>query len=768
MKNKKLVVTLATLATAGGMLVGCKDKGGEATVESVAIKGISMSYSIEDTIAWDNLTVSVTYSDKTVASFTKVEFDVETTAADTECIVLTSGLHDKTTLELGSYDIKVSLKEDFTKFYDAGKITVGAAITSAKYELMEFAAPEFVTSYAENIKTANFTDEASFVKNDELFTVGTLNEFKFVPSASFDSIDGDETDVISNKYEKEIEVKEIGEGTTVEASSSDYKVTENGFKFEESAIGKKFEVKVSPKEFKKDFAGADVNPVTFSFKVEKGLNIYSAKELGALNLTSIDPVTNGGNEYYDGLYATNDVGARVYSGANPIFWDSASSSYVEKNTVEMWKNYLKNTGTYSDAEMENLKDLPAIFLMNDIEITTNDIPSDFLITANESGNTLGEKAVGALRDSALLYFMPLNIDRNINGNYFNIDSSRIPLCMSESTGSSFHTWTERDPQIFAGHSVLFYFSGVRYREAEKDYRANQTLKEGLGVATIKNIRSKGNTTNNLEGDDFEKRLKITGLIFTKAGYAAANYDNLVLREYSIGIFANQNMGQANPALGIQQHDYHFVSNCKVFDCANSGLFSYENGGLHVSKSMLKRFGGAPIISVGSESDPLYQANTKFTSDCVLENKITGQEVYFAALGATSAVTTLKQLNAAFEPLGTPFVKEGLMNVLSLSMNGDYLASDKKAYYASTTLFADTEHPYTENLADLTLPTSQIYYATGYQAPTCSTEKGDFFFFGGQYLCNIDQSMKTTPVNGDYMTMFAPAGGTTLHILMGMK
>ena len=359
MKSKKLAVSLATLATAGAMLVGCKDKKG-VSVESVAIKGVSLSYSVEDTINWDELTVSVTYSDKTVTSFTKVQFDVETTAEDTECIVMTSGLHDMEVLEIGSYDIKVALKEDFTKFYDAGKIVVGAEISSTNYELIEFSAPNFVTSYLENTKTANFTDETSFVETDEMFTVGTLNEFKFIPNASFDSKDGTEVDVISNKYLKDVTLKEVNEATTVEASQADYSLTADGVKFNESAIGKHFEISVMPKDegFKKTFDGADVKPVKFTFKVEKGLNIYEAKQLGALNLSSITPLENNGDAYFYYLYSEDENGNQTSCGQYDVFWNKNTEKYTHVDTVKLWKDFLVNTGTFAAAELEKLQDLP--------------------------------------------------------------------------------------------------------------------------------------------------------------------------------------------------------------------------------------------------------------------------------------------------------------------------------------------------------------------------------------------------------------------------
>ena len=70
MKNKKLALYATTLALAGGMLAGCKGKNKEVTLDKVTFGGIASTYKTEDTISWDDMVVTFSYSDNTAISFT--------------------------------------------------------------------------------------------------------------------------------------------------------------------------------------------------------------------------------------------------------------------------------------------------------------------------------------------------------------------------------------------------------------------------------------------------------------------------------------------------------------------------------------------------------------------------------------------------------------------------------------------------------------------------------------------------------------------------
>ena len=84
------------------------------------INGIATAYMTEDTIEWDKLTVTATYSDKTTKTFTAIEFDVEAAKEDTELVVYTSGLHAQSSLEEGEYTIEAALSSELTKKYSLG------------------------------------------------------------------------------------------------------------------------------------------------------------------------------------------------------------------------------------------------------------------------------------------------------------------------------------------------------------------------------------------------------------------------------------------------------------------------------------------------------------------------------------------------------------------------------------------------------------------------------------------------------------------------
>lgn len=81
-------------------------------VSSVAINNLADSYNDNIKINFDNITLSVTYSDDTSATLNKIEFDIdlEDAKADTECVIYTNGLYAQKEAEemtAGSYTISV-------------------------------------------------------------------------------------------------------------------------------------------------------------------------------------------------------------------------------------------------------------------------------------------------------------------------------------------------------------------------------------------------------------------------------------------------------------------------------------------------------------------------------------------------------------------------------------------------------------------------------------------------------------------------------------
>lgn len=719
--KRKIALCAATLALAGGVLAGCKkNKDDEVKLSSVTFSGISNTYKTDETIAWENMVVTFKYSDDSAISFTsdKMEFDVDAPVkSETELLVKTEGLHDSTAPhEEGRYYISVALKEDFTKFYDAGSIAVGI-ITKDKYSLLDYALPANIGQFNTTGSLAGKEAEGSFKKFNDDFIVGTVNPWKFEPKASFcEKADITKIDDFTN-YEKDERLYVVNGTQETEVSAADYERIVLGggeYQFASQDAGKKFKIVVSPKEFSKNRFGDAVAPATFTFNVMEGYNIYNAKQLGVLNLTNLKSEDFHGDHAYEEHYrkATASLGEDD-NGQSGVFIvnPGEANPYGHIDHPRVWENFLLTNGVLTESTVAAARDVKGIFLQNDIDIKTTDIPSEYFINAYDPVNSMLQGYnTGALRDDVAVYAPTTMNELTISGNYFKLDSSAIPLCKNTTDGSTCDAIAKGLPivsftpdwsyQIAPGHATLFKICGV---DINKETKESQTYKNTVKPAVFKNMLTTGNTGDDIGDatDDLNKKMKVTGLIFAKATCAPVTFDNVIAQEYMIGLFADNGLGQK---VGDHKQVSHvFVKDCKVFDCSNSGLFNYEDGGLEVSGTTMKRFGGACIINAGCSGNDGYldSPNSIFHDDCVFENYITGGEVYFAAVGASSYIAQIQGFNAWFVQKGAESKKnlvgpegdpqEGKMNLIALQMDGDgYVSATNGIYSGAIVLNSGTD------------------------------------------------------------------------------
>lgn len=772
--KKNLTLALATTLAATTMLVGCNRPAEAVTVSSMKMNGIVTAYMTEDTIEWDKLTVTATYSNKTTKTFTAIEFDTENPKAENcELVVYTGGLYSQATLQEGEYTIEAALRSELSKKYDLGKIVVGK-ITKEKYDLVSFDKPTALSVYQTNRENAGKEGENNFMLGEELFTVGTLNEFKFLPVAAFRNKENNKI-IASDTYKKTISLKEVTETGEVDASSSDYEETNLGLKFAETAAGKQFKLTLTPTEFDKTLGGA-TPVVTFEFKVEKGLNIYTAKELGALNLThynSTEFTRENGHNFFDHALTDGNGNIITRNGADEVFWNAEKNDYVAISYVDVWKKFLKDTGTFNDEQLVAFQDTPAIFLQNNIVLTPEDIPQEYFIVDGENANASVENArTGALRDEAVIY-APIIDGKNItiNGNYLSLNTAEIPLCYSTSavSGVNFYVFPkDYEGAVPPGHATLFKFCGLD-TDDDAYFAAQEDTSNGFhGI--IKNISSVGNTSVvNVEQND--KIMEVTGLIFGKNTYTGGEYTNNLIKQYMIGVFPDCMVGQ--PIDGKEQRDNTFVSYSKIYDCSNSGIFNYHNGGALIEHSIFNRFGGAPVINSGSK-EAKFHGITTFGEDVVFDNYITGEEVYFTAVGAASQFAMIKAWDELFTKIGNTFIVDGKMNLVSLNMDGqDYVASPNRAYFGEVTLNKGEEDELECTVASETnlgwITYSAINAAVEQYAPVFATEKGEVFFYNpdSPYFMTLDltngsMAPLTTQLEGTYASALLPVGDTTLN------
>lgn len=726
MKKSKLALATASLILATGMLGGCGDDEAEVTVSKVSFSGLAVSYKKTDTVDWSEFKVTVAYSDSSAVTFSsdKMEFDVDTPVkSETELLVKTQGLY---TMEAGAlvekrYEISVALKADFKKFYSAGSVAVGEIIRE-KYDLVEYSIPRSIETLKDIKAHAGENSEGAFKKFNDDFIVGTLNPWKFEPVATFLSkANPSEIDDFTN-YEKDVKLYVVEGATETEVSSAAYErilLADGSYQFAKEDAGKRFKISIAPKDFAKDMNDDPVSPVTFEFNVQEGLNIYNAKQLGALNLTSLKSEEFVGDKAYISHYRKASASYEESSNGqgNVFLVNPSTSTYGYIDAPRVWQKFLIDNGVFTEETIENFMDIKGVFLQSDINITPSDIPSEFFVNQYDPTNYFyGGINTGAPRDDASIYAPTTMNELTISGNYFTLDSSAIPLCKNTSDGAASDVSgfpltcfsSDYNGQIPPGHANLFEICGVDPANTDTFY-TNQVYPESVKPAVIKNIKTRGNTGADIsDATDLDKKMKVTGLIFAKSSYAQTTMENIIVQEYMIGMFGDHGLGQA---VGAKEQTCHsFVKDSKVFDCSNSGVFNYRDGGLMVSNTVMKRFGGACIINAGISGDATVakkQPNTLFTSDCEFENYVSGGEVYYSAVGASGYIAQIQAYDQLFAlsqkklvgPAGDPHA--GKMNVIALQMDGDgYVFAGNGKYYGSIVLNSDSANSKLElSLAD---------------------------------------------------------------------
>lgn len=249
------------------------------------------------------------------------------------------------------------------------------------------------------------------------FMVGDDNPWVVKPSVSFarrNKIDGSvEFNVQVPSWTYEIVLNEVLEdGTTKEAATElidKIDVVNCTIDFSEKAIGKLFQVKVTPTGLTtKQQENKDKYTVSFECLVGDGFNAYDPKDLGY-----IDARTTGA----DG---------------------------------EAWQAFKKENNMDVNYRPAN------IYFQNDMNVTVDSVPSYFFYTKEEIGNASDAAiAVGSLKDYEEFYRRDMleNETLSIYGNYFSLNVGSIPLVVRNGNKPT-------EIGRATSHSQMFYFTGA--------------------------------------------------------------------------------------------------------------------------------------------------------------------------------------------------------------------------------------------------------------------------------------------------------------------
>ena len=722
---KKTLLSLACvgfLAFVGIFTVGCGDKGPKA-VESVQANNLPSYYHVTDTVDFSNVTLDVVYDNEEETTLTIKELDipVEEAQEGTQFVLYTDGLSTMSgELTEGSYTITcqvVGFEGEFT----LGTIEVSDN-QNLIYDVASFIAPQFVETYNTNISATGAED--AFYNVSEAYTVGDDNAFRFKPEVTF-MLKGTDEIVAVDTFNVDARVYLVDGSSKAEITNDDSYYTYSDFEFDftEKAVGNTFEISMTMTDFTTDFAGQALTPVSFTFKVEDGWNAYDALDLARINITDVDPTG----------YARATSQA-IFPGTN---------GYESRSFYTIWEEYLQ------DKIGGDLSAINGIYFHSNISVTTTDLPEIFFISPEESSY-----AQGSLRDYTFIYSHLLDDDFTINGNYFMLNLSDIPVGLSNTRKDGFVYTSLNDHD--AGHSTVFAFSGLL------DNSSTYT-------ATIKNLNTIGNTGKVLssgEGASEEEQNELLtasgGLIFVKSMHGTTYIDNCIAKEYLIAWFPEST--QFND-VGNMHLDY-----VKTYDCFNSAFFSFASDDNTIQNSEFKRFGGPAILLVSdadqaqddnvSEEDIRYGGVT-VDENTIIENYVAGNEAWFAMqTGASQIATQLIGLDAVLNAYQNTMLYErevngstnDYINLICLIMDQGYLGGEDHVYgdFAWGEAGAD-------NVPFSTYSTivDQALTAGGNRAPIFMTNAGDASLFNGSNLTFLNDAGTANHLDGDLLYFVYP-------------
>jgi len=684
--NKKINFLVLLLAFCTVFAVSaCKKKltyedATDSDIKSVSVLGLESSYNVGGSIDFSNVKVSVKYGDNTV-TFEANDITYDSTDTTKKVYLDTDGLYGATDLAFGSHQILCKLYgTKTTKMFQGKVINIRNTVnnfegcTAEKYSL-----PEFIRTYKSNI--AKTSSEDSFKTTSEVYTVGQTNYFKFLPELKAKLEGNNDYEVYTEGFASLLQLYLIN-GNNESLVGSEYYSFDNakGIKFTEDAIGKTFKIKSTLEEEIVDESGNDFLPLSLVVKVEKGYNVYSALDLGILNLSKLNTTYDENQPWSSTNRKISEYNSNKYS----VWWNG--SGYTTVDYVDMWEDFLTEKGyTITD----DMYDVEGVFIHGDITITKNDIPSQYFIVAAETTQST-QSAIGTLRDEAIIYNHPMASDFTFNGNYFTISLNPVNKADKIVSGRSISAdgaikMYDSGSTISFGHNKLFFFGGdicgdnvIVPLENPTGNLVDQNVLCPYCV-TIKNVNSIGNC--DLEETDANIfKYNAGALIFMEPSFTQAVIENCVVKKYMIAFDFDNFPGDEETSLSI-------LRNCKTYDCFNTAVFNYECYAVEIRDCEFKRFGGPAIMAIGGH---ITGSNTKLYNN-VVENYVDGTEAWFSINNGQMITNYLKALqiaNNGVSGFGTRKVisdsaeHNGKMNLVYLTLSSSYLDSGAPHSYTS--------------------------------------------------------------------------------------
>jgi hypothetical protein len=625
-------------------------------------------------------------------------------------------------------------------------------------------------------QNANF-EGSLYVGESEDYLVGDDNPYKFLPKAT--QIDIETSTVYELSFFKADSTIYLVDGAdliplvatvtgarekTWSYGGKNYVVenfVNNEYDFTDDAINKKFKLSVLPNE---ELAW-DGNAVEWTVKVVDGYNIYDSREICLLEQPS---------------QATRDLRTTKYPNGR-TYWDSIKTelgltgvrptSIILHNSLQVTKTSLPQ-----DFWFELDANYSITYKYGDNKYAPEDVPADL-------GGPLERAFLWDQEWGLLQYDMNKGESFAIHGNFFDIDLSKLPLVcsfepdiehpenrdayymdyMSKLSFIDIRGWDVRYTNGVNGPKLPLTNQGKKPTEsAEQDehFYFDNFMVKGNCSQTQLLLSKEGTTWTEGRGDN---PVYGGGIIFVKTHYCHADVTNVNAHGCFISFFSR---------------DYTVVNytNCKSYDSYLNALYILGETDNTLTNCHFKRAGG-PLMIVTQQTDDLdgdaneneYIAIPRLVANdnCVLENFVTGEEVWFDIF-APGQVTLLKPLDKLLNGYFTKtFLQGNSFNLIAVSSQGQCYVEykgDKMDRLATDTVY--------QNASAFAANGSIVFSVGDTMCAVGQTSDKDYYLMNAARteLATAAASGDTTiaTFSGDhpYITLHIGSGSSALGIFTG--
>ena len=434
------------------------------------------------------------------------------------------------------------------------------------------------------------------------YRVGSANGFVFKPIASV--FDDDDKLVSVERFETSFKLFEDGAEITGDALAAvvSYDPATYTYQFTAAAVGHTYTLEVSPKNYT---TVSEINPVSFTFNVVDAWNVYTTADLSRV---------------------ANPTGSETFG---------PNSAINEKNAWDAWKLANGVTKLVDGATVADDTKINGVVLHSSFNLTTADFPTEYFVTAAEDAS--GE-AVGHLKDWIYAYrrYIDEGDTFSMYGNGFSINLAALPTIYD----SANHQWGYGSDY---SNSCVFKFEG---KNTDKTYS---------GGASV-NMQDLSIVGNAMRTNDVDKLIPdLGGMICVKYSNVNATVGNLIVTRSFIGLFTDYNTKAV-------------FSDTRVYDSLQDAMFIWGGGHITVKTSEMKRAGGPLVIA--QHNDPKKSdAESRipelyFDTETVLENRVNGQEAWFANNGTSGFAAQIIGLDASLKSAADAY--NNALNANSLS------------------------------------------------------------------------------------------------------